>query len=499
MSNIRVTYSGFLSFFVSILTIIISTAYTLILTRTLSQEEYGTWGLIIGIIGYVIMINGITTYWSTRETARKIESGKTAVFSSMILSIIGIGIFLIVSIIMSYQTRIDSNVIILASILIPIMFLHGILFSINIGWKPHVASYGNLILGISQVPLAIIFVYHLELGVLGLIITSFIAYSLSSLILFKYAKNHLKNQIKLLFLKTWIKVSWVPLYPGLSLFIDNLGIIIYSTITGSVLGLAILTAANVVPGIIRYVSQISLAVYPRLLEGGDKKYLGDNILNLLYFNFLMLGIAVIFAKPALFALNPIYQDAYLVVVILAIRNFFFVLGNVFIQNLGGNETVDLNVNSTFMNYVKSKLFYPHTVRLIHVSIATSILPIGLIILIQNKFETIELLIFWATVLLVFQIPLTTYLYILTRRNLTYNINYKIALKYFSAFGISFSLNYVLIENFLVYHENIFQFIPQVLIFMISAVLLYFVLKFVLDKKNRNLFYAIINEIKGKKL
>jgi hypothetical protein len=254
-----------------------------------------------------------------------------------------------------------------------------------------------------------------------------------------------------------------------------------------------------VPGIIRYVSQISLAVYPRLLEGGDKKYLGDNILNLLYFNFLMLGIAVIFAKPALFALNPIYQDAYLVVVILAIRNFFFVLGNVFIQNLGGNETVDLNVNSTFMNYVKSKLFYPHTVRLIHVSIATSILPIGLIILIQNKFETIELLIFWATVLLVFQIPLTTYLYILTRRNLTYNINYKIALKYFSAFGISFSLNYVLIENFLVYHENIFQFIPQVLIFMISAVLLYFVLTFVLDKKTRNLFYAIINEIKGKKL
>jgi hypothetical protein len=497
MSNIRVTYSGFISFFVSILTVVIGTAYTLILTRTLSQEEYGIWGLIVGLIGYIILTNQIVTYWSTRETARKIESGKTAVFGSMILSVVSLGIFIVSSIIMGNQTGIDPNIILLASILIPVMFLHGVLFAINIGWKPHVGSYANLILGITQVPMAIIFVYFLELGVPGVIFSSFIAYSLSTLILFKYAKNHLRNQIKLLFLKTWIRVSWLPLYPGLSLLVDNLGIIIYSTITGSVLGIAIWTAANVTPGIIRYVSQISLAVYPRLLEGGDKKYLEDNILNLLYFNFLMLGIAIVFAKPALFALNPIYQDAYLVVVILAIRNFFFVLANVFIQNLGGNETIDLNENPTFIQYVKSKLFYPHTLKLIHVSIATSILPIGLMILIQKEFQTIELLIFWATILLIFQIPLTTYLYILTKKSLTFTVNYKIILKYLFAFALSFSVSHIVTENFLVYNENIFQFIPQVLMFIILAISLYGTLTFVIDKKTRNLVYAIINEIKEK--
>jgi hypothetical protein len=497
MSNIRITYSGFVSFFVSLVTVVVGTAYTLILTRTLSQEEYGVWGLIVGLIGYVILINQIIAYWSTRETARKIESGKTAVFASMILSTIGFGIFIVSSIIMSNQTGIDSNVFFLASILIPIMFLHGILFAINFGWKPHVGSYANFVLGISQVPLAIIFVYYLELGVSGIIFTSFIAYSLSSLVLFRYAKNHLRSQIRLLFLKSWIKLSWLPLYPGLSLIVDNLGIIIYSTITGSVLGLAIWTAANVIPGIIRYVGQISLAVYPRLLEGGDKKYLEDNILNLFYFNFLMLGIAITFAKPALFALNPIYQEAYLILVILAIRNFFFVLSNVFIQNLGGNETIDVSENPTFTQYIKSKLFYPHTVKLIHVSIATSILPIGLIILIQNEFETIDLLTFWATILLVFQIPLTTYLYILTKRNLVFTVNYKIILKYLFAFTLSFSVSHIVTENFLVYNENIFQFIPQVLMFLVLAISLYCTLTFVIDKKTRNLVYAIINEIKEK--
>jgi len=497
MSNIRITYSGFISFFVSLITVVVGTAYTLILTRTLSQEEYGVWGLIAGLIGYVILVNQIITYWSTRETARKIESGKTAVFGSMILSTIGFGIFIVSSIVMSYQTEIDSSVFFLASILIPIMFLHGILFAINFGWKPHVGSYANFVLGISQVPCAIIFVYHLELGVTGIIFSSFIAYSLSSLVLFRYAKNHIRNQIKLLFFKSWIKLSWIPLYPGLSLFVDNLGIIIYSSITGSVLGLAIWTAANVIPGIIRYVGQISLAVYPRLLEGGDKKYLEDNILNLFYFNFLMLGIAIAFAKPALFALNPIYQEAYLVLVILAIRNFFFVLSNVFIQNLGGNETIDISENPTFTQYIKSKLFYPHTIKLIHVSIATSILPIGLIILIQNKFETIDLLTFWATILLIFQIPLTIYLYFLTKKNLDFSLNYLIIGKYGISFAISFSLIHILSENFLVYHESVFEFIPQVLVFVILAMSLYFGLTFVLDYKTRNLFKAVTKEIRGK--
>ena len=97
------------------------------------------------MIGYVILVNQIITYWSTRETARKIESGKTAVFGSMILSTIGFGIFIVSSIVMSYQTEIDSSVFFLASILIPIMFLHGILFAINFGWKPHVGSYACLL------------------------------------------------------------------------------------------------------------------------------------------------------------------------------------------------------------------------------------------------------------------------------------------------------------------------------------------------------------------
>jgi len=289
----------------------------------------------------------------------------------------------------------------------------------------------------------------------------------------------------------------VPLYPGLFIVIDTLGIVVFSTITGSVLGIAIWAAANVSPGIIKSVVTISRAVYPKLLEGGKKSYLEDNFAHLFYFNFIMTGIVIVFAKPALFALNPIYQEANIVVMILALRNFFFVLTNVFIQNLGGNETIDIKENATFKQYIKSKLFYPHTLRLIQASFFISLLPIGITLMMQNNFEVIELLNFWASLLLVVTIPITIYLYKITKKNLGFSFPIKAVLKYLVSAMITFSLIYVLIENYLVYHEAVFDFVPQVLIYLSFSVVIYFILTYLLDNKTRILTSSIINEIRKK--
>ena len=79
LSNIRVTYSGFISLGTKFSSIITGLVFTLIVTRTLSPEEFGTWALIGSLIIYAIIINPIISYWTTRETARGIESGKTSI------------------------------------------------------------------------------------------------------------------------------------------------------------------------------------------------------------------------------------------------------------------------------------------------------------------------------------------------------------------------------------------------------------------------------------
>ena len=138
-----------------IISIFTGVIFALIITRTVTLEEYGTWGLIVGLITYVSLIGPIVSYWSTRDTARNIQSGKTAILSSLLLSIGAISIYILISYFMGNYTNVEQSVLLFAAILIPTMFVNGILIAINLGWKPHAISYGTLAYGISSIPLAL--------------------------------------------------------------------------------------------------------------------------------------------------------------------------------------------------------------------------------------------------------------------------------------------------------------------------------------------------------
>ena len=134
-----------------IISIFTGVVFTLIITRSVTPEEYGTWGLILGLITYVMLIGPIVSYWSTRDTARNIQSGKTAVLSSILLSIGAISIYILISYLMGNYTNVERNVLLFAAILIPTMFVNGILIAINLGWKPHAISYGTLALSLIHI------------------------------------------------------------------------------------------------------------------------------------------------------------------------------------------------------------------------------------------------------------------------------------------------------------------------------------------------------------
>ena len=497
MSNIRVTYTGFISFFVAVITVITSSVFTLILTRTLTQEEFGTWGLIIGITQYVIVFGAIVTFWSTRDTARKIESQKTAILGNMLLSIIAVVLYVGISYFLGNAAKIDLNILFFSVILIPMVFFTGILTAITLGWKPHVISYGLLAFGISQIIFAVLFVYYLDLGVSGIIISNFISHTINALILFIYSKHKISNKFNFGYLKRWIKLSWVPLYPWLATTFGALEISIFTIMTGSVMGLAIWTAVIAVSAMVTRVSTISSAVYPKLLGDKNIHYLRDNISLLFFFNFLVTGIIIVFAKPALYALNPIYSDAFPVVIILATYHFFVVISNVSIQNLGGIENIDLDKKATFRNYFYSKLFYPHTLRFIETLIFIPILIIGLYLLIDSNHTDIDLLIFWSLATLFIAIPFVIYLLFKMTKTLGIKLDYKLIIKYFIIGVCAFASIFVITENYLLYESSIFSFLPNLLLFFTIGISFYLGLAYVTDKKTRNLVTSIIKEIKSK--
>ena len=56
MSGIRVTYSGLISFVVGLASVFTGIIFTIIVTRQLTPEEFGTWNLIGGLIVYAVII-----------------------------------------------------------------------------------------------------------------------------------------------------------------------------------------------------------------------------------------------------------------------------------------------------------------------------------------------------------------------------------------------------------------------------------------------------------
>ena len=157
MSDIRVTYTGLISFLGGIIALGSGIIFTIIVTRTLSPEEYGSWGLILSVVGYFVMIQPVITYWTTREIARNLDSGKTAAASTVGLSFGVLPIFIIIAFFLADQTGINHDVFFFAIILIPTTFLNGVLIAINLGYKPHAIGFSTIFFGLSEIPLALIF------------------------------------------------------------------------------------------------------------------------------------------------------------------------------------------------------------------------------------------------------------------------------------------------------------------------------------------------------
>lgn len=493
MSGIRVTYSGLISFVFGISSVITGLIFTLIVTRNLTQTEFGTWSLIGGLTSYVLIINPIIAYWTTREIARGNKIAKTSLLSSSSLSILAVGIYLVIILFFNYES-VDYNILLFASILIPIEFVRRELIAISIGHKPHLAELSAVIFEIVKIPTAIMLIYFLDMSIIGVIITSAISGVSSIIFLLLKISNLLLDKFSISHLKKWIKLGWLPLYPKIAGVLHNADVAVFTIITGSVGGLAYWAAAKAVSGMITHSSKINKAVYPKLLSGGKKEILEENLVRVLYFTFPLSMAALVFAKPGLFALNPIYEIAVPVVLVLVPAMILKIFTNVFSQSLSGIEKVDTKEQSTFKDYIKSKLFFLPTLTIIQYSIYIISLIVTLHFTVSTSLE-VELVMYWALIAAITELPITIFLYKMARKEFSLKINVIPIIKYLISAIASFIPVYLLMEKYLEYNNKIIEFLPDLFQYMILGSLLYLGLTFVIDSKTRKLIKSIIKELR----
>ncbi len=499
MTGIRVTYSGLILFGINLTSIVTGLVFTLIVTRSLSIDEFGTWGLINGIIMYALIISPIITYWTTREISRGEKTAKTAIFSSGGLSIIGLIIYLTAAYFVGIQSDVDVSVLLFAAILVPLIFLDQSSVAINLGYKPQANGYGFLAFELSKIPSGLIFVYFLQFGVEGAILASLVAYIIKISVQIFFARKILRSHFQKKYIKKWFKLFWLPIYRTLPSVIALSDVIVFSIITGSVTGVAYYTSARTVGFLVNHVRAFNQGLYPKLLQSEKQEFIQENFIKLFYFAFPLIAFSIIFAKPALFALNPIYQIAAPIVVVISIRTFLTTLNKALYDVHLGMEGIDKDLKSiSSKDYLKSKLMLFPTIDNIKQGVYIGVLVLVLYILSSQTESTIELVFYWVLINLVVEIPVTVYMIYLTKKSFTIKIDKISILKYLLASIIVFSFMSIIIEEYLEYKISIFEFLPYLLLYGVVSMIGYLGVTYLIDKRTKILVKAILNEIIKKK-
>jgi O-antigen/teichoic acid export membrane protein len=493
MSNIRVKYSGLIAIAVGFGSILTGMLFFLIITRRLSPEELGIWALVGSILSYLLISENLISFWSIRQIARGHEVGKTAVSSSLTLSIGLIPVYLIYVTAISDSTDIDKQILMLGVLLLPVYYLSNTLNKINTAHRPQVTSYGIIIFESIKTPFALAFVVFFDLGVEGVIITVLFASLVKICVQLYFARNKLKNQLSWVVFKNWFKNSWISSYEMIPQYIRKIDAVVFVLITNSVIGLAYYHVSSVIAKIILNSRLIGQGLYPKLLAGGSSYYIKEVFTLTMYFAIPLLAISIIFSKPALFALNPLYQNMEIIVILLATYTFISIPSIIFQAVLKGIEKVDTKENTTAKDLLKSNLFTISSTRIIRNVMYLGLLIGGLILL---SFESDkELVIWWGMVAIISEIPIVIFWWRKIHQHVKFPFPAKEISKY-SLATIIFSLVYWLTSDFIInYKISIYEFLPGLIIQMLICVGIYFAVTYLIDKKTRNIVSKIFQEIK----
>ena len=495
MNNIRVTYSGLFAFAIRLFSIVTGTIFTLIITRQLSPEEFGTWGVINGIMIYALIVNPIINYWVTREIARGENTGNTAMVSTGMFSIVGMIVYVIAAYVIGITSNAELEILLFATFLVPVIFVYNSLSAIILGFKPQVRSYGLFVFEITKIPLALIFIYYLEMDVKGAILATLLAYVVSAIVLAFFARNHLRTHFQKKYFVKWMRMFWLPTYRTLPSSLAMSDVTVFTIITGSVVGVAYYTAAKTIGMLVNHVRALSTGLYPKLLESEKQEFLQENLIKLFYFAFPLTAFSIIFSKPGLFILNPIYIVATTFVIFISLRMFLKTLNQVFFEAMTGLEKIDKNQHASFKEYTRSKLVWIPTFDLIRHGVYIGILAILLLFVTSGTDSILDLVLYWTIVGFIVEIPLTIYIIHITKKSFSLKVDKMSTMKYLLVSFVVFGTIGIIMEENLIYQESIFKFFPNLLMYVIVSIVGYFGITYFIDVKTKILFNAIWKEIR----
>jgi hypothetical protein len=488
-SEIRVQYSGFIVFAAKMVSVATGLAFTLMITRSTTQDQYGIWGDIGDILAYFVFLASAFPFWAMRFTARDKEgSTKTGVIANLAISIIATVIYLpAIPIIMTLLHVSQTYMIIylIASMQIIENYLISMLEGCLRAKRPQTIGYGLLVEEFTKILIAYMLIIRLQQPLLGAIISLSIGFAIQIGYYLKLMSKELWQPIRWGYVKEWLKGSTVNIYYFIG---DRIAAFVFIMLFAwPIVGQdarGIYLAAMTVANVITYSSFLSFALYPKLLAESNASDVTTSLRSVLMFTIPMAVGAIALSDSYLIMMNETYGPAAAVLMVLAVNCFVQTISQFFSPVLFGFERIDEKAKIPLRELVKSPLFKAFTLPYVHSAIA---LPTTYYLLTNFvKDQPISAAIYVGIVDTVARSVTFLALYIIIRKMVKINIPWVNITKYISASA------FMALFLFLIPHPTR---ITSILGITIIAGIIYFALLAAIDKEARELIRSIWQEIK----
>ncbi len=356
--EISLRRTGLVVFAARIASIFTGLVFLVMITRSLSAQQFGLYEVITDLVAFAAYPAGLVAFWATRDIARGKMFGKTALVLNVVLSALGVALYLGLSYFSASKIPSASfSILFFAVLLVPVAYFNQAANSVVAGHRPVVMGYAVIFSEVAKLAVAYPLLIVFKTGIDGVILSVMVANLAQSIASAALAGDATSSPINFEQGKRWLVHSWLPILTTLPIYLGLADTYIASLAAGDTVLVGHYQAAFSVATLAGYSLYLASAMYPLLLKGGSDEVTAMTIDLALAFGIPMAVGAAVLATPVLHLLNTQYLDASEPLGILAIAALAVTVSAVFDTILLGRDRVDVDESARFSDYLKSSILF----------------------------------------------------------------------------------------------------------------------------------------------
>jgi len=419
-SDIRLKYSGIVVFTSTLFSVATGFAFVLMITRSVSDYEFGIWWNIGDLFSYFMLFSGVIPFWATRFIAREhAGSAKTGFIANILISVAATSIYLALVPTITLVLKISSIYAILYAVVSAQMLELHIIYALDAVLRtkqPQAIGYVLLISEICKVILGFTLILQLKLGLLGALISIIASNAITIVFYIKLTAKELQESVKWSYLREWLRAAPINIYEIVGNRIAAFTLILLF-IYGGELARAYYGAATIFTNIIGYSSLLAFALYPRLLSGSSGEDVSVSLRLVMMFAIPMTAGVMVLSDSYLTILEVVYAEARPVLLLLAMSALCLTVSQIFYTVVLGTERVDVKAKIAFRELIKSRLFLLFTLPYI---LSAATLPATFFILTSIAKTSSEAATYLALIILLASSVTLTVTYAIARKCLVFH-------------------------------------------------------------------------------